>query len=123
MDKQPLLSSLSKVCCIARDSYGCEEAYALSFAYESVVVSLRITFSDWESDAELVFFNITTLPDEMRSLGHGSSAVQTVLTHAKKHGYQNIIATLVDDAAEGFWTKNGFECVDHELNDFQLKEQ
>jgi hypothetical protein len=92
---------------IEPDSMGEQDAYILTFTLEDATTTIRIKFNDY-SGSDLVITNMTTLPDEKKGSGYGTSAIQQLISWAKTNQLTTIRATQVQRTSEGFWIKNGF---------------
>lgn len=92
----------------AADKYG-NNAYIIQFNFEEgkTKTTLRILFND-ETGSDIVITNITTLPDEAKSKGFGSSSIQNILQWARTNNFNEVRATQIQTENEGFWIKNGF---------------
>ncbi len=118
----PSLEALSHTCTIEKDDFG-QDAFILSFSEKEAVTTIRIEFNDWQSGADLVITNMTTLPieglDEKQiRKGYGSTAIKKLLEWAQGKGLTNIQAVQVLDGSERFWESNGFVKMNNATNDF-----
>ncbi len=84
-------------------------------------VFLRL--KDFQSGADLVITNMTTLPITRTSQGHGTRAIQTVLKWARENHLTIVLATQISDpSSQRFWEKNGFSRCDepNETGDYKI---
>ncbi len=112
------LERLNVFCSIVSDRLEAN-TYILRFRFGNVQVTMRITFGDQQSGAEMVIVNMTTLPKDSRGAGVGSIALRELLSWACQQGFQKILATQVQRESETFWTKNGFVKLGNITNDFE----
>ncbi len=105
---EKLLESLEKFgATITADKFE-SGAYIVQFNFEEEIkTTLRILFHD-TTGSDLVITNMTTLPDEAKGKGLGSSSVQNILEWARSNNFNEVRATQVQTESEGFWVKNGF---------------
>lgn len=99
--------------------------YVLSFDFGEAVTTMRIGLRDLESNADLLITAMTTLPENETGKGWGSRAIEILLRWAKANNLTDILAVQVQDAAEGFWQKNGFEKIPepNPTNDFVYRKE
>ena len=119
MDKERLIVALAEMCNVSYDMKSQANAKILTFLQGKARVTIRIVFEDEQSGADLLITNMTTLPDSQRNLGNGSICLSRLIHCAKRHGFEDIQATQVQNEAEGFWYNNGFEKVRCVPNDFK----
>ena len=127
-EPDPLFESLQKLegATVALDPF-IKFKYRVQFRESNVVVSIFVTPFDDQSGADLAITNITTLPEEEKSKGHGTRALLKIIEWAKAQGYKSIKATQVQKTKEAgsFWMKNGFIYEDrpeNDTNDYIYKE-
>ena len=82
-------------------------AYLLQKKQEDAMVTIRIGLNDY-SGADMVITNMTTLPDDMKGQGYGSTVEQELITAATAQGMKDIRAVQVQKLSQTFWEKNGF---------------
>jgi len=111
--------SLSQICHVKRDRFA-KDVYILTFEYEGGVrTTIRVGFNDKQSGAEMVITNMTTLPLSARGAGHGSVALESLMSWARSANIQKIQAVQVHGSREIFWIRNGFIKIGNATNDFQ----
>ena len=92
---------------IEPESMRVEGACILQSAFDGGATTIRIVMND-SSGADLAITNMTTLPHEKEGQGHGSRAIQQIVTLAQEHGLTDIRAVQVQKHNESFWAGNGF---------------
>jgi hypothetical protein len=114
---EPLQKSAMMTCDVARDRE--VDAYVLTFQAEGAVITVRVILEDEQSGADMVITNMTTLPDEAKGKGYGTSALQILLLLATAKDLREVRAVQVQRASENFWRKNGFVPLRNATNDFR----
>jgi hypothetical protein len=97
-------------------------AYILSFTFADAITTIRIVLDDY-SGADLVITNMTTLPDNAKSRGYGSTALQEIVSWASEQNLKDVRAVQVQRQSECFWLKNNFARMPepNQCNDYQLQ--
>lgn len=119
MNKEGFLVVLAEMCDVSDDIMRQATARILTFTRGRARVTIRILFEDEQSGADILFTNMTTLPDEERNLGNGSICLSSVINCAKRFGFENIQATQVQAQSEEFWRASGFSKLNNVTNDFR----
>ena len=114
-----ILTSLGSICKTKKDTWaGAEEAYVLSFEFPGATTTIRIVLND-VSGAQLAITNMTTLPANQTSKGHGSNAITSLLAWAMQCDIDDIRAVQVQRSSERFWMRNSFVPMHNRTNDFR----
>jgi hypothetical protein len=97
-------------------------AYLVRFMFGIGTTTVKINI-EGENKENVVITNITTLPDTEKGKGYAPEAIKLIIDWAKKNGFENIIATQVQEHNENFWKKNGFQLAPNgeQMGDFIYK--
>lgn len=84
--------------------------YSVRFSFPgNVVVTIGIILMDRQTDSNVVIETMTTLPQESRSKGFGSKALQYLLQWAHDNQLLQVRATQINNPdSERFWKRNAF---------------
>lgn len=95
-------------------------SWKLTFVFDRAVTTIRVVFDDFQTGADMVITNMTTLPDTETGKGWGRRALADLLIWADRCDLRDIRAVQVQPLAEAFWEKSGFVAEKNSTNDFRL---
>ena len=82
------------------------------FPIKGVCVTITILLGDWQTNSDVVITNMTTLPESECRKGFGTHVIQALIGWAKKHSFNEIRATQINNIdSQRFWQRNNFVLV------------
>lgn len=109
--------ALKTICDTSPDRF-VANAYWLTFRFQTAVTTIRIIFEDEQTGADITISHMTTLPDSEKGNGHGSTALQKLISLALAHNLKRIHAVQVQDRNASFWKRNGFQKTGNSTHDY-----